>query len=382
MNTSSAPRLAALGLLLLSVITATAQVDVTSKAKVRVSITPLSGAQGAAATQVLTKDLVRTLLIDPVPASGAGFVVTGTADANGVTGQLTSGGQVLVSKTYSGDWRHATHQFADDITLATTGVVGFATSRVAFISSQTGQKELYVMDIDGANIKQLTQDKTISNGPAWSHNGKMIAYTSYKSGYPDVYLIKLDAGTRTRIAFFPGINSGPSFSPDDSKIALTLSKDGNPEIYVMPVTGGSPDRLTRTRGAETSPSWSNTGDQIVYSSDERGAPQLFVVPSNGGEPSKLSTGSAFNTEPSWSPDGKKIAYTLRQGGFQIGVYDVNERTGKTVSTGSGEDPSWTRNSRHLVYASGGSLYILDSVTKLSMRLENGLKNCTEPAVGQ
>lgn len=381
MNYLFAPRLAALGVLLLSLITASAQVDVQGKAKIRVSITPLTGAHGTAATQVLTKDLVRTLLIDPVPASGAGFVVTGTADANGVTGQLTSGGQVLVSKTYTGDWRRATHEFADDITLATTGVVGFATSRVAFISSQTGQKELYVMDIDGANIKQLTQDKTISNGPAWSHNGQMIAYTSYKSGYPDVYLIKLDAGTRTRIAFFPGINSGPAFSPDDSKIALTLSKDGNPEIYIMPVNGGSPDRLTRTRGAETSPSWSNNGDQIVYSSDERGAPQLFTVPANGGEPTKLSTGSTFNTEPSWSPDGKKIAYTLRQGGFQIGVYNVNERSGRTASTGSGEDPSWTRNSRHLVYASGGSLYILDSETKQSMRLENGLKNCTEPAVG-
>lgn len=368
-----------LSLFALTVITASAQVDVTGTGKVRVTVTPLTGAQGVAATQVLSKDLVRTLLIDVV-SNGAQYTVTGSADANSVTGQLTKDGQSLVNKTYSGNWRHAVHEFADDITKATTGVDGFATSKVAFISAQTGQKELYVMDIDGANIKQLSQDKTISNGPSWSHDGKMIAYTSYKSGYPDVYLVKLDANTRTRIAFFPGINSGPSFSPDDSKIALTLSKDGNPEIYVMPTNGGTPDRLTRSRGAETSPSWSKDGSQIVYSSDDRGTPQLFLIPAFGGEATRLVTGSAFNTEPTFSPDGTKIAYTLRAGSFQVGVYDIANRSGQTVSPGIGEDPSWTRNSRHLVYANGGGLFLLDSVTKQSIRLENGLRNCSEPAV--
>lgn len=368
-----------LSLLALTLGTASAQVVVDNSGKARVAVTPLIGAQGVTATQVLSKDLARTLLIDVV-ANGAPYTVSGSADANSVTGQLVKGSEVLVNKTYTGGWRQAAHEFADDITKATTGVDGFATSKVAFISSQTGQKELYVMDIDGANIKQLSQDKTISNGPAWSHNGKMIAYTSYKSGYPDVYLVKLDANTRTRIAFFPGINSGPSFSPDDSKIALTLSKDGNPEIYVMPVNGGTPDRLTRTRGAETSPSWSPDGSQIVYSSDDRGTPQLFIMPAFGGEATRLSTGSAFNTEPCWSPDGKKIAYTLRAGGFQVGVYDVAGRSGQTASPGIGEDPSWTRNSRHLVYANGGGLFLLDTVTKQSTRLENGLKSCSEPSV--
>lgn len=369
--------------LLLSLVSASAQVSITKDTKVRITINPLGGAQGISATQVLSGDLARTLLIEPTTAAGERLVVSGTVEASGLSGQLADKtGKVLLSRTYSGDWRNATHQFADDITLATTGINGFATSKIAFISSSTGQKELYIMDMDGANTKMLTQDKTISNGPSWSNNGKMIAYTSYKSGYPDVYLIKLDAGTRTRIAFFPGINSGPSFSPDDSKIALTLSKDGNPEIYVMPVNGGTPERLTRTRGAETSPSWSNTGEQIVYSSDDRGSPQLYVMPANGGEASRLSTGSMFNTEPNWSPDGKFIAYTLRSSGFQVGVYDVATRSGTALTTTGGEDPSWTRNSRHVVYASGGSLYLLDTVTKATTRLDTQVKNCTEPSVSR
>jgi TolB protein len=359
-----------------------AQVDVVG-GKVRITVDTLQGADGPAATHVLSADLQRTLLIDPTAAGKMGqFTASGSVTPGGLTGRLVDhSGRAVVEKTYTGSWRHATHEFADDITMAAAGVPGFATSRVAFISAATGQKELYVMDIDGANVRQMTQDHTISNGPAFSRDGSTVAYTSYKSGYPDVYTIKLATGARTRVAFFPGINSGPSFSPDGGTIALTLSKDGNPEIYTIPASGGMPTRLTHTRGTETSPSWSPSGDRLVFSSDDRGRPQLFVMPASGGEMTRLSTNTPYNTKPDWSSDGKEIAYTMRLAGqFQIGVYHEDTHTGQQVTTSSGEDPTWTRNSRHLVYADHGALYILDTVTKLSTRLETGLKNCSEPAV--
>ncbi len=360
-----------------------AQVDVVG-GKVRVGVSSFDGTEGAAATKVFMADLQRTLLIDPVSGKGDKFTATGTVTSGGLTGKLTDRNNAnLVEKTYSGDWRSATHQFADDVTLAVTGVQGFATTKVAFISSQSGQKELYVMDIDGGNVRQLTQDHTISNSPAWSRDGRTIAYTSYKSGYPDVYEIKVGTGARTRVAFFPGMNSGASFSPDDSRLALTLSKDGTPEIYTMSASGGSATRLTRMRGTQTSPSWSPSGDQIIFSSDDRGTPQLFTISSNGGEMTRLVTNTPYNTKPDWSPDGKWIAYTMRQGGqFQIGVYSFGTHSAQQVSNGNGEDPSWTRNSRHLVYANGGALYLLDTMTKLSTRLENGLSGCSEPAASR
>jgi TolB protein len=195
--------------------------------------------------------------------------------------------------------------------------------------------------------------------------------------------VKLAEKVRERLAFFPGINSGVSFSPDNSTVALTLSKDGNPEIYTMSVGGGAPSRLTRTRGAESSPCWSPDGSQIVYVSDDRGSVQLFVMSSTGGEPERLPTQSSYSSEPDWSPDGKTIAYTARTGGgFQIWTYDLTSRKSAQVSPGSGEDSGWTRNSRHLVYSNNGQLYLLDAVTQKSVRIDNNLTKCSEPAVSR
>ena len=357
------------------------QVDVV-KGKPKIKVQPLSGTHGKKGTKVLIGDLNRTMMMTASGSQAGAFTASGSFGPDGLQGKLVrSNGEELINKTYSGSWRKAVHQFADDITFSATGVPGFAISQVAFISAHSGHKELYVMDIDGANVRQLTRDGSISNAPSWSYNNKQIAYTSYKSGYPDVYVIDIAKGKRTRIAAFPGINSGPSFSPNDKKLALTLSKDGNPEIYVMPATGGSPKRITRTRGAETSPTWSPNGKQIAYSSDERGSPQLLITPSDGGENRRLRTGSSFNTEPDWSPNGQKLTYTLRTSGrFQIGVYDFSKRRGLQITTNGGEDSSWTPNSRHLVYANKGVLYLLDTLSRQSKRLYTGITKCSEPAV--
>jgi TolB protein len=361
-----------------------AQVTVPVSTLPRVSIA-LGGPAGPAAAAIVSADLRRTDQISPVAGAGD-FQATGQAGEGTLTGQLVSrrSGETLFAQTFTGSGRRAAHEFADAITQAVTGRPGFASSLLAFVGPGRGNKELYLADIDGANARAITHDGAISASPALSRDGAQLAYTSYKSGYPDVYLIELASGQRNRIAFFPGINSGPSFSPDGSRIALTLSKDGNPEIYTMPVSGGDPTRITRTRGSETSPSWSPDGSQLVYSSDDRtGSPQLYTSTSGGvGEMDHLVTGNVYCTKPDWSPDGRKIAFTARVGGsFQIGVFDLASRTAHLVTAGGGEDPAWTRDSRHLVYANEGRLLLLDTATGQSRPIATPMGGA-EPAVSR
>lgn len=66
----------------------------------------------------------------------------------------------------------------------------------------------------------------------------------------------------------------------------------------------------------------------------------------------------------------------------MAVYDLATGRAQLVTTTGGLDPSWTRNSRHLVYAKGGSLYLLDSVSRQTARLDNNLTRCSEPAVSR
>ena len=372
----------ALGLTLAS---SRAQVEVAVPTVPRVGV-DISGSLGGGATQIISADLHRTGEIEPVGGASGEYLATGVATDAGITGQLLRkrDGTVVFNETFGGHGRMAAHQFSDAITKAITGLPGFAISRIAFISSMGGAKELYTADIDGFNVRQITHDGTISASPALSHDGTKVAYTSYKSGYADVYLIDLASGSRARIAFYPGINSGPSFSPDGSSIALTLSKDGNPEIYTISTSGSIENRITRTRGAETSPSWSPSGDQLVYSSDDRGSPQLFISSSTGvTDMDHLVTGNSYCTKPDWSPDGKSIAFTTRIGGqFQIGVFDVPSREGHLITTDAGQDPAWTRDSRHLVYSNHGHLYLLDTVSRKSEEIQLSVTGCGEPTVSR
>jgi TolB protein len=369
-------------LVLLSLPCLRAQVEVSVPTLPRVGVS-ISGGQGAMATQVLSADLKRTGMITPVGGGAGEYQATGQADSGGVNGTLTRGGQAVFSQTFNGSARTATHQFADAITKAVTGLPGFASSKLAFVVGGRS-KELYYSDIDGYGARPITHDNVDCASPSLSRDGTKLAYTSYKSGYPDVYVIDLGSGSRNRVAFFPGINSGPAFSPDGSSLALTLSKDGNPEIYTMSAGGGSLNRITRTRGAETSPSWSPDGNRLVYSSDDRGEPQLYVSSSQGvSEWDHLVTGNSYCTRPDWSSDGNLIAFTTRIGGqFQIGVFNMASRTAQLITSGGGEDPAWTRDSRHLVYANNGHLFLLDTTTRQSIALPVAAGSCSEPTVSR
>ena len=353
--------------------------------KIDVAVQPISGAEGAAATKVLTDDLNRSGVCRVVPADSAAFVLSGSITPSGLSGRAVpkAGGTAIVDKSFSGDSRRATHLFADAVVEALTGTPGFASSRITFASASGGKKskvkEIYISDIDGANARQLTQDKSLGYGPRFSPDASKIVYSSDKSGYRDTYVIDLGSKKRSCVAQFPGQNTGAAFSPDGSTLALTLSNDGNPELFTMAATGGSPTRLTRTRGVEASPSWSPDGTQIVYVSDERGSPSLYLLPATGGEPERLNTESSYTTEPDWSPDGKLIAYSISSGGGQIGVYDLSAKKSRIVSRGSGlESPSWTRNSRHLVASQNGHLVLLDTLTGETTKIPNNLSINTEP----
>jgi TolB protein len=345
--------------------------------KINLTVSTLGGSEGATVTKVLRNDLALSGYF--ILSGNAPYTVRGSATSGNLHGQVVdhSGGTVL-SKNYSGSPRENAHRFADDIIETLTGNKGFATSKMAFIATRSGKKEVYVADYDASNARQMTHDGVISVHPSISPDGRRIAYTGYQSGYPDVYVIDLGTGARSRIVNFPGTNSGAAFSPNGNRLALTVSKDGNPELYTVSAGGGNARRLTRTRGVESSPSWSPSGDQIVYSFDDGHGPQLYRISSGGGSGSPISTGYGYCTEPNWSPDGKKIAFNVRGGsGFDVAVVDANG--GGTHVVSPGENPVWGADSRHVMCTQEGALYLLDTVTSKKTKILDGLGRITEPS---
>jgi len=344
---------------------------------IAISVAPVSGADGAAITKVLQNDLALSGYFSVTGGANAAFTVSGASSGGGLQGKVADhAGQTALAKSYSGSARAVAHQFADDIIETLTGNKGMAGSKIAFVGTRSGRKEIYTADYDGSNVQQLTRDNNISVNPSLSPDGRKLAYTGYKSGYADIYLVDLASGSRERIIKFPGTNSGAAFSPDGGRLACTLSKDGNPELYVTGAGCGGARRLTHTPGVESSPTWSPNGDEIIYSSDDRGTPQLYRISSGGGSGSLISTGFGYCTEPSWSPDGKKVAFSIRQGGFQIAVLDLQGGQARVLT--AGERPAWGPDSRHILFAEGGALYLIDAQTGKKTRVLDGLGKITEP----
>jgi len=342
-----------------------------------VAFAGIGGSDGAAASAVVRNDLALAGWFALVQPGVASFTVSGTAAGGVLQGKVAKGTEVVLSKSYSGSPRVAAHQFVDDIVQALTGHKGIATSTLAFVSSRSGRKEVYLADYDGANGRQLTHDNALSVSPALSPNGRRLAYTGYQAGYADIYVIDLSTGARVRLVKFPGTNSGARFSPDGNQLACTVSKDGNPELYVIGLGGGA-RRLTHTRGSESCPAWSPDGGEIIYSCDEGGAPQLYRISSGGGRGRLLSTGFGYCTEPSWSPDGQRLAFNVRSGGgFAVAVMDLNGGGARIVA--QGENPVWGADSRHLIYSTGSTISLLDVPTGKSTPVVSGLGKVTEPS---
>ena len=339
-------------------------ITVSKSDKLSIAIGGLSPADA----KILSTDLTLSGAFSVVSADKGQFQVGGLGVVK------DRGGKTVLQSSYNGSARGKIHAFADDIIETLTGVKGFAHTKIAFVATKTGKKEIYTCDADGSNVVQLTRDNAISVAPSISPDAHKLAYTGYQSGYADVYEIDLGSGARNRILKYPGTNSGAAYSPDGSRLAVTLSKDGNPELYV---TGGlGAKRLTHTKGVESSPTWSPDGSEIIYSSDEHGGPQLYRISSGGGGARALSTGHGYCTEPNWSPDGKKVAFNTRSGGFQVTILDLNG--GGTRSVGEGQDPVWGANSRHILFASGGSLVLLDTLTGQRITVVSGLGRISEP----
>ncbi len=250
--------------------------------------------------------------------------------------------------------RRLAHKVADEVVFQFTGEAGISDTKIAYVSSASGHKELSMMDYDGAGPTRLTSNQTINLSPAWSPDLRSIAFTSYmESGYPHLYRVfPFEKRSPQLLAGHLGINTSPAWSPDGRLLALTLSKDGNPEVYVLTVATGALRRLTTWSGIDTEPTWSPTSREIAFVSDRSGPAQVYVMDAEGTNARRL-TQAGFNTQPRWSPKGDAIAFTSRQGNHDIWAVnpDGSNLRRLTAGPGSNESASWAPNGRHLLFQS-------------------------------
>jgi TolB protein len=267
--------------------------------------------------------------------------------------------------------RTVAHRFADEIiSRLGGGVNGIAETKIYFVSSRTGSKEIWVMDYDGQNQHAVTHLGSISLSPRISPDNTRIAFATLGSGGWAVRMFSLELG---RTVNFPagtagGSNQSPAWSADGSKIAFSSSRTGDAEIYVADASGGNLRKLTSFRGPDVAPTWNpRTNAQLAWVSGRTGLPQIYTMDMDGANIQRMTDGG-YAVSPSWSPNGQFLTFSWNRkygpgapGGQDIYVMDIASKRWLqlTHEAGSNDYPSWAPDGRHIVFerSSGGHAQI-------------------------
>ena len=278
----------------------------------------------------------------------------------------------------------AAHTAVDTVLNRIFGIQGICRSKVVFsAATSTKNREIFICDFDGSNIKQLTHNNTLCVEPVWAPDGKSFVYSFYGPSYTNLVQYNMETGLSRRLTQYGGINAGGSLSPDGKTLALILSNNNQVDLYTRPTEGGKLKQLSSGKPVEASPRWSPDGKKLCFVSDAKnGRPVLCVIdPFAGGKATEISglVGSE-RVAPSWSTDNR-IAYCAkinRNYELRVAKLSADGKSGTMEEVGvagnnsfQGEDPSWAPDNRHVTMTVNGAIYVIDTRLGAKRKLVSG-----------
>jgi TolB protein len=310
----------------------------------------------------------------PVNANYLAFGYTGVQDDQMVlfgnfynVGQTSVQTAQIIANRYYGALsidgaRKVAREFAADI-LRQLGIATLSGTRIYFVSDRTGGgswiKEIWSMDYDGSNQRQLTRYGSSSSQPAVSADGKLFAFMTFAGGNPQIRIHSTDTSRRqTFVNPVSSVVATPEFTPDGRSLLFAANVDGWTQLVMAGVDGGGMHRISNIQKIEVSPRVNpKTGSDILFISGRSGHQQLWRMNLDGTDREMLTTGEGDVANPAWSPDGHHIAFCWTRGyepgNFNIFVMDIADKVPIQLTTNSGrnENPWWAPDGVHLVFSS-------------------------------
>jgi len=238
-----------------------------------------------------------------------------TADGKSiVTGEIYSRSAVWVSPDLKAE-------NAKPVMSATGDTWGFGwtpDNRIVYVSDQTGDTEVWIMDADGANAKPLTSDRIYKTTPVVSPDGRYIVYAS-SSGTGQIVRMDINGGNPLVIGK-DSLADNPDVSTDSKWVIYSAFTGGLQKVLRVPIEGGEPQSLTNYRATE--PRYSRDGTRFAcFMPNEKTQSwtRLAIVPAEGGEPIKVfdvPPNTNMSRGPIWTPDDRGITLVVSPGQLQ------------------------------------------------------------------
>ncbi len=268
-------------------------------------------------------------------------------------------GQVAYTGSGSGDIPrgqtttvHITpHRVTGDANVIATVGGAQMTGGIVFDSNRAGSYDVYVMNEDGSDPTQLTNDPYGERVPDMTSDGTALAFASNRDGNWNIFVLREGSAGPVRLTYHSALDYRPSWSPDGQKIAFATERDGNREIYVMNADGSGQTNLTNNSDEDWQPDWSPDGTKLAFVRGTNGGMEIWTMHADGSNQTRLTHNSLWDEQPAWCPDGTKIAFTrsLRSDFTNFDIYVMS-----SSGTGVHQLTTHTANDYHAAWSPDGT----------------------------
>jgi TolB protein len=211
-----------------------------------------------------------------------------------------------------------------------------------YTSWMNGNTQIYEHNLASGARKVFAGYPGSSFSPEVSPDGQKVAMILSKGGSPNLYICDINGGHLKQLTHTRDEDSSPCWSPDSREICF-VCRSGRAVLQKIRIDGGqaNPMHVGGVFGNLTSPDWSPDGSKIAFTSGSRPF-NIWVMPAAGGEAEKLV---ADGEDPCWAPNSRTIIFTQRRSEKRVlCLLDVPTKHVKDVRqiSGSCSEPSWER----------------------------------------